>query len=61
MKQYIVYISETLARAVEVEAENEDDALEQVQELYDNGDIVLSADDFNGTDMSVEEVCNGRS
>lgn len=56
MKTYEVTIKETLIRTVEVEAESEDDAKDKVQELYDNCDIILSADDFDSMDMSVEEV-----
>ena len=55
-KKYNVTITETLLRTVEVEAESEEDARAKVEELYDNCDIVLSADDFDGMDMSVEEV-----
>lgn len=61
MKKYLVTITETLLRTVEVEAESEDDAEEQVQEQYDNCDIILSADDFDGMDMSVEEVPSAES
>lgn len=52
MKHYEIYIKETLIRRVEIEADNEDDAETKVQELYDNGDIVLSADDFDEVEMS---------
>lgn len=41
MKKYEVEIHEILARIVKVEAENEDEAIEKVQEMYDNEEIVL--------------------
>ena len=56
MKKYKVIISETLLKTVEVNAESEDEAREHVQEQYDNCDIILSADDFDSMNMSVEEV-----
>lgn len=56
MKKYEVTIKETLAKTTEVFAESEDDALNQAQDLYDNCEIVLSADDFEGMDMSAKEV-----
>lgn len=56
MKKYEVTIKETLSRKVEVFADSEDDALNQVQDKYDSCDIVLSADDFDGMEMDAKEV-----
>ena len=56
MGQYRVYVTEKLQRAVEVTAASKEDALKQVQESYDNEDIVLSADDFESMEMSVERL-----
>ena len=50
MKQK-VKIVETLQRVVEVEAENYDEAEDKVRDMYRNCDIVLSSDDYIGTDF----------
>ena len=41
-------ITETLQRTIEVEAENEGDALRKVKEMYKNEEIVLDSSDFVG-------------
>lgn len=46
MKKYEVEVHEILARIVEVEANNEDDAIEKVYEMYDNEEIVLDWHDL---------------
>jgi len=48
MKQYNVKVTEILQRMVTVEASNEEDAVNKVQDMYDNCEIVLDADDFVG-------------
>lgn len=50
MKQK-VKIVETLERVVEVEAESFDEAEEIVREQYRNSDIVLTSDDYIGTEF----------
>ena len=44
-------ITETLQRTIEVEAENEEDALRKVKELYRNEEIVLDSSDFVGVEI----------
>ena len=39
-------ITETLQRTIEVEAENEGDALRKVKEMYKSEEIVLDSSDF---------------
>ena len=41
-KTYIVTITETLSRQIEVSAENSDAAIDKIHEAYHDGDIVLS-------------------
>ena len=51
--KYHISIEETLCRIVEVEAENEYDAIDMVQTMYDNEEIVLDADDFLGCNIEI--------
>ena len=46
VKKYAVKITEILERVVHVNADNEDDAQEQVEDGWHNGDYVLDAEDF---------------
>lgn len=55
MKQYKVKVTEVLQRVVTVEASNEEDAVNKVQDMYDDCEIVLDADDFVGP-VSIECV-----
>lgn len=44
-------ITETLQRTIEVEAENEEDALRKVKKMYKNEEIVLDSSDFVGVEI----------
>ena len=44
-------ITETLQRTIEVEVENEGDALRKVKEMYKNEEIVLDSSDFVGVEF----------
>ena len=46
--KYLVEVVETLARTIEVEAENEDIAIEVVKEMYRNSEIILDSNDLSG-------------
>ena len=46
MNKYKVEIEETLARIIEIEAENEDETYMKVKELYKKCEIVLTSYDF---------------
>lgn len=46
--KYTIEVEEVLRRRVEVEAENEDKAVEIVRAKYDACEVVLGADDFFG-------------
>jgi hypothetical protein len=50
-----VIIEEVLSRCVEVEADNEAEALKIVNKQYDNSDIVLTADDYVETDIYISK------
>jgi len=51
--KYIVEITETLQRQVEVEASNEEEACDIVSEQYRNCEIVLDAEDFIEKEINV--------
>lgn len=55
MKRYYVSVTETLNKVVSVDAESENDALEQVQTAYDDSVIVLGPDDFCGETIEAED------
>ena len=44
--KFDITVTETLSRKVTVETENYDEALEKVEEMYDNEEIVLDSSDF---------------
>lgn len=52
---YQVHITETLERTIEVEANTKEEAEELIREKHRNEEIVLSADDFIGTDFTAFE------
>lgn len=55
MKRYYVSVTETLNMVVSVDAESENEAVQKVQDAYDNSDIVLGSDYFAGEMINVEE------
>lgn len=54
MMKYRIEITETLSRTVDVEAENEEVALEKVRQMYRNSAIILDASDYLETEISVK-------
>ena len=57
MKTYEVKIHEILTRIVKVDAESEKQAIEKVQEMYDNETIVLDWSDCVSSEINfVKEV-----
>lgn len=46
MKEFDVDVIEILSRTVKVKAIDYNYALKQVKKMYDDGEIVLTADDF---------------
>ena len=54
MPKYQVEINETLSRIIEVEAENENDAVSKIKDLYRKEEIVLDSNDYLDTKI---EIC----
>ena len=50
---YKATIRETLEREVEIEADSKGDAYLLAHEKYKNGDIVLTADDFENFNITI--------
>ena len=51
-KEFVVYITEILQRKVIVEANNDSEALDQVIDQYNNGEIVLDYNDYFDVEFS---------
>ena len=56
--KYKVHIEETLSKDVIVDAETRQDARTMIEEKIENGEIVLTADDFTGCRM-IEVIKEG--
>lgn len=54
--KYNISIVETLVREIEVEADSEVNALNMVQDWYDDGYIVLDSEDHCRTDVLFGEM-----
>ena len=54
-KEFVVYITETLQRKVIVEANNDNEALNQVVDQYNNGEIVLDYNDYLDVEFNSRE------
>jgi hypothetical protein len=54
MTKYRIVVTEVLSRIVDMEAENEDDAVEMVRQMYRNCELVLDASDYVETEISVK-------
>ena len=52
-KKFVVEITETLQRQVEVEASDEKEALNKVMDMYNEEEIVLDYVDFVGNDFQI--------
>ena len=59
MKKYSIEVLEVLSRIVEVEASDEEDAIEQVRQKYRKCDIVLDDSDYKETEFSVKDEKSG--
>ena len=55
MKKYRIEVKELLSRIVETEADNEEDAVEMVRQMYRNCELVLDASDYVETEISVKK------
>ena len=59
MKKYSIEVLEVLSRIVEVEASDEEDAIEKVRQMYRKCEIVLDASDYKVTEISVKDEKSG--
>ena len=55
MNKYKVEITEYLQKTIEVDAKDENEAYSKVKQMYDNEEIILSADDFTDKEIKVLE------
>lgn len=55
MKRYYVSVTETLNKVVSVDADSENDALEQVRAAYNDSVIVLDSNDFCEETIEIED------
>lgn len=55
MKRYYVSVTETLNVVVSVDAENEKEAVQKVQDAYNNSEIVLDSDNFCEETIDAED------
>ena len=54
MKKYSIEVLEVLSRIVEVEASDEEEAIELVRQMYRRCDIVLDDSDYKVTEISAK-------
>ena len=54
MSEYTVRVTETLSRLVTVDVLDVEDAIDMVQEQYNNEEIVLDVTDFDDVKFEVE-------
>lgn len=55
MKKYSIEVLEVLSRIVEVEANDKEDAIEIVRQMYRKCQIVLDDSDYKVTEISVKD------
>ena len=55
MTKYRIEVTEVLSRIVETDAENEDDAVEMVRQMYRSCELVLDASDYVEAEISVKK------
>lgn len=55
MKRYYVSVTEHLNKVVSVDAESEKEAVQKVQDAYDNSEIILGSDHFCGETIEAED------
>ena len=51
MKEYVFEIEEKLKKTVSIEAKSKKEAVKILRENYQNGKIVLTADDYAGSEI----------
>ena len=53
--KYKVEISEMLKAIINIEADNENEAIGMAKQMYNNSDIILTADNFENVNFTVME------
>lgn len=56
MAKFKVIIKEELTRSVLVEAEDIAEAIEKTEEAYNNEEVVLNYNDYDGASFNAEEI-----
>ena len=59
MKKYNIEVLEVLSRIVEMEASDEENAIERVRQMYRKCEIVLDDSDYKVTEISVKDEKSG--
>ena len=59
MTKYRIEVTEVLSRIVETDADNEEDAVEVVRQMYRNCELVLDSSDYVETEISVKDEKSG--
>ena len=59
MKTFCIEVSEVLSRTIDVEANDEEDALEKVRQMYRKCEIVLDDSDYKTTEISPKDEKTG--
>ena len=54
-KEFVVYITETLQRKVIIEANNENEAINEIADKYYNEEIVLDNTDYLSVEFNTKE------
>lgn len=54
--KYKIRISETLSAEVCIEASDKYEALEKAEQMYDNCDVLLMADNFDDVSFKIKEM-----
>ena len=55
MTKYRIEIKEVLSQIVEMEADEGNDAVEKVRQMYRNCEIVLDSSDYTETNISIKD------
>lgn len=55
MKKFEVTVTETLQRTVTVEADSKDDAIQMVEDMYQDSEIILDSEDYAGVEYRSNE------
>ena len=53
--KYIVLITEILQKTIEIEAENETNAIDIARDKYNKEEVILTADNLKYTDFGIYE------